>query len=410
MGTRVLQIHKRSSYEYKFIQDKFYFSLDGNIYAIADGTTQSFYSEKWAEIITSQFIKTPSFEETALINLLEESAAKFNSIDFPLSSNPAKAALEKRKKQDGATSTFLGLRVIDNQVEYICSGDSNVFHLNLEQIETYPFSTIDELDNNKFFLNTEKILSKDIDNSYFEKEIFKTTSESIILICTDALSRLFLSKPETITEVVKIKSFEDFLSFCISYWDNKLLQEDDITCLIIDNSYPTKPLLITPPDGFTFPKEIEYEFIPTLQDNTQINHLNINEMDSLMSMINNLYNQLSEITKKTKLYLVILVSILFFTTANFIISVTKSSPQIPVNDSKVLELEKSIEEKDSTIEVLSQKIDDLNKQLETQSTNQDKKEVLKEEVDSLIKEKENTNTKLNDSKSKTKKTLPAKMK
>ena len=57
MDIKVLQLHKRVSYEFKHIQDKYALDSDTKIFALADGTTQSFNSEIWAEIITKEFDK-----------------------------------------------------------------------------------------------------------------------------------------------------------------------------------------------------------------------------------------------------------------------------------------------------------------------------------------------------------------
>ena len=169
MSFKIFQLHKRSSYTYNNIQDKFAFSENYDIIAIADGTTQSFKSELWAEIITSNFAKNPTFDKDEFISLIKESASNFNLSDFKYSENPAKAYLEKQKISFGATTTFLGLKLYDNFIEIISCGDSNVFIIKENNIyESYPFKNIDELDNNKDFINTEKINEIEIDTLFHD--------------------------------------------------------------------------------------------------------------------------------------------------------------------------------------------------------------------------------------------------
>ena len=68
MGITVLQLHKRASYEFKHIQDKYAINSNKKTFALADGTTQSFNSEIWAELITKGFVANPIFNSNELIN------------------------------------------------------------------------------------------------------------------------------------------------------------------------------------------------------------------------------------------------------------------------------------------------------------------------------------------------------
>ena len=70
MDIKVLQLHKRASYEFKHIQDKYAINSDAKTFALADGTTQSFNSEFWAEIITKRFVANPIFNTSELIKFL----------------------------------------------------------------------------------------------------------------------------------------------------------------------------------------------------------------------------------------------------------------------------------------------------------------------------------------------------
>ena len=72
MSTKIIQLQKRSSYTYQNIQDKATWNNSNRIFALADGTTQSFNSEKWAEIITKKFIDAPAFEPERMIGLFTD--------------------------------------------------------------------------------------------------------------------------------------------------------------------------------------------------------------------------------------------------------------------------------------------------------------------------------------------------
>ena len=109
MDIKVLQLHKRASYEFKHIQDKYAINPDAKTFALADGTTQSFNSEIWAEIITKGFVTNPAFHAIELISTFTKQVSEYKSAKFEFSPNPAKASLEKAKQNKGGTATFMGL-------------------------------------------------------------------------------------------------------------------------------------------------------------------------------------------------------------------------------------------------------------------------------------------------------------
>ena len=91
MDIKVLQLHKRASYEFKHIQDKYAINPDTKTFALADGTTQSFNSEIWAEIITKGFVKNPTFNTNELIGSFTNLVVEYKNATFEFSSNPDKA-------------------------------------------------------------------------------------------------------------------------------------------------------------------------------------------------------------------------------------------------------------------------------------------------------------------------------
>lgn len=100
MNIKVLQLHKRSVCRFENIQDKFALNEEQRCFALADGTTQSFNSEKWAEIITKKFVGAPTFAPEKLIGLFTQGVEEYKASKFEFSTNPAKASLEKTKVQD----------------------------------------------------------------------------------------------------------------------------------------------------------------------------------------------------------------------------------------------------------------------------------------------------------------------
>jgi serine/threonine protein phosphatase PrpC len=302
MGITVLQLHKRASYEFKHIQDKYAINSERKTFALADGTTQSFNSEIWAEIITKRFVENPIFNANELINSFLKKVEEYKSAKFELSTNPAKASLEKAKQIKGGTATFMGLHfTTENKIELISCGDTNLFLLNSEnKVIAFPFSDVDSLDANNNFINTEQLIENKIDETFFKLKSIEYKSDDKIIIATDALSRLILKNPTTLSEIIKIEDFNQLNDFCLKYWESKELQEDDISAIIIPAQISGTIKTIQPPIDFSFPKEKEEEFIPTNQKK-QSNYTDM-EMNEIRNQFNGVAQDFQQVKKKLKLH------------------------------------------------------------------------------------------------------------
>jgi len=308
MDIKVLQLHKRASYEFKHIQDKYAINTNAKTFALADGTTQSFNSEIWAEIITKGFATNPTFNSIELISTFTKQVLEYKSAKFEFSSNPAKASLEKAKQNKGGTATFIGLHFTsENKIEVISCGDTNLFLLNSEnKILAFPFSDVDSLDANNNFINTEQLLDNKIDETYFKLKSIEYKSDDKIIIATDALSRLILKKPTTLSEILKIEDFNQLNDFCLMYWESKELQEDDISAIIIPAQNSETVKTIQPPTDFSFPKEKEEEFIPTSLQKKQRNYTDM-EMNEIRNQFNGVAQDFHQVKKKLKLHEMLLM-------------------------------------------------------------------------------------------------------
>lgn len=366
MSIRILQLHKRASYEYKYIQDKYALSSDKKNFALADGTTQSFNSELWAEIITNQFIKKPIFEPLELISSFKDCVSAYKNAKFEFSKNPAKASLEKAKQRKGGTATFMGLQINKNNVDIISCGDTNLFLLNSEnKIKSFPFSNVDSLDSNNHFINTEVLLQNAIEDTFFKQTSLGCSQKDIIILATDALSRLILKKPITITELLSIQSFEQLYDFCIKNWESKELEEDDISAMIIPIGKTDEIKFICPPNSFQFPKEKEKEFIPSslIQNNKKTN--SPMEMNEIRNQFNGVAKDFHEVKSKLKLHeilLMVIISLLMVNMAMMYLLRPKTSTEGSVSpkNKKVNTIENNhniaIESLQSEIKGLKEKI------------------------------------------------------
>jgi hypothetical protein len=306
MSINVLQIHKRASYEFQFIQDKYAIDADKKLFSLADGTTQSFNSELWASLLTNAFITQPAFEISTLLDLFKEKASEYNSFNFNFSTNPAKAALERDKKEQGGTSTFIGLQIVNaNNVEVITCGDSNLFILNYDgSLKTFPFADVEQLDECTYFINSKQLIENKITDIFFKKIKLKCEVGDTLILATDAISRLILKKPSILFELIKITHFEELLNFCNLYWDNKELQEDDISIITIPISDCSEVNEIKPPIEFSFPRENEIEFNINTTTTNLFSDMQFNE---IRNQFNGVAQDFDLVKKKLKLHDTLLV-------------------------------------------------------------------------------------------------------
>lgn len=370
MDIKVLQLHKRASYEFKHIQDKYAINPDTKTFALADGTTQSFNSEIWAEIITKGFVANPTFNTNELIGSFINQVVEYKNANFEFSSNPAKASLEKAKKNKGGTATFIGLHfTTENNIELISCGDTNLFLLNSEnKVIAFPFSDVDSLDANNNFINTEQLLENKIDETFFKLKSIEYKSDEKIIIATDALSRLILKKPSTLSEILKIEDFNQLNDFCLKYWEGKELQEDDISAIIIPAQNSGTVKTIQPPIDFSFPKEKEEEFIPTsLQQKKPRNYTDM-EMNEIRNQFNGVAQDFHQVKKKLKLHEMLLMVAISLLMANILLMYffrptnskdETSKPKAKSENIIIEKYENTIGDLKSEIQTLKSKITDF---------------------------------------------------
>ncbi len=376
MALKILQLHKRASYKYNYIQDKYAYSQETRCYAIADGATQSFNPELWADLITKRFIENPAFEPDALIGLFKSCAEEFSKLKYEFSPNPAIASLERDKLKRGATSTFIGAIIKnDNTLSIISCGDSNTFILRSDKIIPFPSTSLDELDEKKHFLNTAKLSDNEVNKDFFVQQVIHLQQGDTIILASDALSRLMLKNPSTCNTLLQINDFENLHTFCLEQWEQRWLEEDDITAIIIQDIHSEAVQEIFPPADFSFPKEKEFEFIPS-ELNYYNNELTGNDMQQLFQEITRLRQDLSEIRKDSKLQktlLIICVGLitilnLFFLYNNF---QNKEEEKIKRLESQVQDYEAKVEEKTTEIKKLKDKIKNSEKKTSTDKIQQD---------------------------------------
>lgn len=319
MKVSLFQVHKRSSYIYSSIQDKFSYDLDSNVFAISDGATQGYKSEIWAEKLVDCFHENPIFDIDKLIDDFRNQAIEFSTIKNAPIDNIALRLAEERKRNSGGFATFLGTKIDNDSLRYISSGDVCGFILSDDKVKSFPFQNLKELDSDKGFLSTKKLIDSKSINNQFKKGNIKLYEGDTILLMTDAIARLCLKDLSTIRKIIHLNNYADFFDFIIELWDTKKLEEDDITILKIEHTKGKKVAEeFLPQESFSFPKMEQSTFNYLTQQNLsneemkqieqQLQQLNY-KIENYQKGINELLSENNRIREELRMIKLIFFSI-----------------------------------------------------------------------------------------------------
>lgn len=260
MKATVFQTHKRSAEKFQFIQDKYCIEENSKVFAIADGTTQSFQSNVWADLLVTEFCRNPKFEAVEFIELACNAAGVVWNERQSFSAHSAFASLEEEKFKGGSTSTFLGVKIDSNSLCRVMGvGDCNLFIIKKSgRLDSYPFQSFEEISANQSFLNTIELISGKYELSNCFSSSFRLEDGDELVLCSDAFAKMILKDSGLLHEFLHLHRWNNFISKIEKCWSNNLLEEDDITMIRISefnieilNSNDVN--FILPPEGFIFP-------------------------------------------------------------------------------------------------------------------------------------------------------------
>lgn len=232
-------------------QDCFQINEAGNCFAIADGASQSFYPNIWAERLVNNFCQNP---EINLQNWQTWLAPIQNEWLQEVQQRVTKAETEKRPVwvtnknrlnfQEAATSTFIGLQFLDNQVKVSIVGDSCLFILKGNELkQTYLLkSSKDFNDRPAYFASYPK--NNQYEPSFFDIHLDSKKSQDCFyfILATDALSEYIFQCREHKTNIfdtlLKISSQEQFENFVaeVRNAEHIRMKNDDVTLITLELS------------------------------------------------------------------------------------------------------------------------------------------------------------------------------
>ena len=122
-------------------QDYFQINTEKNCFAIADGASQSFYPSIWAELLVKHFCQDPNINQNNWNDWLQPIQEKwFQEVEQRVikakdENRPIWVTSQNRFNfREPATSTFIGLQLIENQVTGSIVGDSCLFIVEDDQL------------------------------------------------------------------------------------------------------------------------------------------------------------------------------------------------------------------------------------------------------------------------------------
>jgi hypothetical protein len=229
-------------------QDCFQINEAGNCFAIADGASQSFYPNIWAERLVNNFCQNP---EINLKNWQTWLAPIQNEWLQEVQQRVTKAETDKRPVwvtnknrlnfREAATSTFIGLQFLDNQVKVSIVGDSCLFILKGNELkQTYLLkSSKDFNDRPAYFASYPK--NNEYVPSFFDIPLDSKKSQDCFyfILATDALSEYIFQCREQekniFNTLLKISSQGEFENFVaeVRNAENIRMKNDDVTLITL---------------------------------------------------------------------------------------------------------------------------------------------------------------------------------
>lgn len=225
----------------KEYEDAFAWNEEKSAVAIADGATESSFSALWARALVSTFVERPpdfSRNDREVIRDIHREARRkwYEAINWEKLS-----WFQRNKAMLGSYSTLLGLQIEEGsgnrRFRCMAIGDSCLFRISLDRMESFPFSDSRDMGNTPRLLWSgiagEKGMASDVEIPGIEVQYGWVRKGDMLMLATDALSRWMLEhkteKPWRLLE----GSGEDMEAFVSALVERGEMKNDDITLLTV---------------------------------------------------------------------------------------------------------------------------------------------------------------------------------
>ena len=232
----------KSGVDYHDGEDRMAMNVKLGRFAVADGVTQSYLPNLWAEILCEAFVKSHA---KADVDWIEQYAADKMVSDCHSWAQQSEIFLNngtedenfwlqiKRDKYHYAGSTLVGIAITEKCLYYNVLGDSCLFLFNQETKELTSYSTVNEQEG---FTNRPDFLwsaGNVIGKSKFGQLPLKP---GYILLATDKISEWIIKSypqdPHLLEQLWSLDSHEAFISLVEESRRNNSMDDDDVALMI----------------------------------------------------------------------------------------------------------------------------------------------------------------------------------
>ncbi len=239
------QLHRpKTGYRESEYEDAYALDPDSGVFAVTDGATESSFSNVWAKVLVNTFVENPplfSENDRQVVKNLIDRARKdwYSQIDW--TSLPW---FQKNKAILGSYSTFLGLQIDTSQPQKrfrcITVGDSCLFHLSGQKMESFPFSDYRDLNYTPRLLWSGHGypigLQKDVDVPGIEVKYGKLKDGDTLVLATDAISKWMLQHKSEKPWQTVLENEDNWDSFAGDLIADGKMKNDDLTIIFISVS------------------------------------------------------------------------------------------------------------------------------------------------------------------------------
>ena len=252
MFLKSFQIFKPESSTFDEIQDRYAISKDMSTIAVADGTTQGYRSEIWAQHLVDEFIKSPTFTKIGFQNFINDIPGIDHLIgESTKGVNQSLEWLTKQKKEEGSSAAFLGVQLDKEKGKYkaIAYGDCKLLIVRGNKILS-SFPGTDHVT----FINS---LNREMKGNLILSTHGNLNHDDRLIIATDAFADFILSdRKRNIKTLSNLNSFKDFINLVEKSFKNKVLEMDDITLIDIYLDHIKKVQKFEPPSSFKYKEQL----------------------------------------------------------------------------------------------------------------------------------------------------------
>lgn len=245
-------------------------SVGARLFAIADGATETSFSDRWAQSLVDKFIVEPPFPFASstcefarwLEPLQQEWQAGIDWQHLPW--------FAESKARAGAFATFLGMEFVEDKPleqsegtdapetqasaklkwRAMAVGDSCLFLVRDNQlVRSFPLTRAEQFNSRPVLVSSNPANNDSVWEKVFPDED-ETQADDLFFLATDALSHWFLAEYEAERKpwetLFALKTNDEFESLVAQLRDDNLMRNDDTTLLTLRPGYfetaPVEPL------------------------------------------------------------------------------------------------------------------------------------------------------------------------